>query len=117
MSNSYLKQVAARGGSGHGRESERRIAKKLGAQLTPASGAVAGAKGDMKLPEFLLEAKSTKNATMSLEHGWLVKISTEALNVQKTPALSVSFVTPEGKATPHGDWVLIPMHLFKELTQ
>jgi hypothetical protein len=37
-----------------GRASERRLSKSLGAKLRPASGAMAGAKGDMAIGKELL---------------------------------------------------------------
>lgn len=119
--NPYLKRAAQRGTSGHGRISERKQAKALGAKLTPASGAIRGFKGDMKRQagdtKFLIEAKSTIHATMSVELGWLVKISEEALAKRSVPALSMTFVTPEGNAKPMGDWVAVPATYFAELLE
>lgn len=99
-----------------GRVSESRLAKTLGARLTPASGALVGAKGDMKLPDYLIEAKSTSTNTMSLQLAWAVKISEEALATAKTPAITISFTNDQGKSNRFGDWVLIPLHHYKELT-
>lgn len=119
MSNPYLKRIEHKGATGHGNASEKRIIKKMGARGTPASGAVRGAKGDMTKTagtlKLRMEAKSTKNDSMSVELGWLVKIATEALNTASTPAITLSFVTGEGKARMHGDWVAVPMHIFMEM--
>lgn len=117
--NPFLKRLQAKGiDSGHGRKSEKRVAKDLGAIQTPGSGAFKGHKGDARLntetKKFLIESKATKNATMTLDLGWLVKIATEAMNERRTPALSVSFVNPDGTPRVHGDWVMIPMRDFKE---
>jgi len=118
--NPFLERVAKKGSSGHGSASEKRVAKSLSARLTPASGALAGAKGDATFKrgktKYRLECKSTIHASMSLDLGWLVKIAHEALTTQSNPALSVSFVTPEGKPKLHGEWVMVPKYLFQELT-
>ncbi|MFI5102878.1 MAG: hypothetical protein ACHP9V_05855 [Terriglobales bacterium] len=98
-----------------GRLSEKRLAKKLGGRQTPASGAMIGAKGDISFEKLLMEAKSTTNDSMSLKFEWLAKIAAEARNMGKTPALAVSFVTPTGHDWPDGDWVMVPMDVFKEL--
>lgn len=120
MDNPFMKRALQRSGSSHGAVSEKRLSKALGARLTPASGAIKGAKGDMKLAgtlPVLLEAKSTTAATMKLEHSWLVKINHEAQASGSIPALAVSFVTPEGLAKKNAEWVLLPLHIFKELIE
>ena len=98
-----------------GRLSERQVAAKLGARVTPASGAMEGAKGDMSLDDYLLEAKSSVNKSFSLKHEWLEKITQEALPLGKTPALTVSFTDGSGRPIRNGDWVLIPLTEFKEM--
>lgn len=120
IENPYAKRLRQRGSNGHGKLSEKRVAKSLKAQLTPNSGALTGAKGDARqatkrLGKVLLECKSTIHGTMSLDLGWLVKIATEALQQGATPALTVSFVNPDGKAKHHGDWVMIPKYTYQEL--
>ena len=96
-----------------GRKSEKRLARELGAELRPASGAL-GDKGDMALAEFLLEAKSTTQASMALKFAWLVKIATEARQEGKIPALAVSYVDAQGASVIDGDWILVPKHTFLE---
>jgi hypothetical protein len=113
--NPYLRRQQHRIGKS-GTKSEKRLSKDLGARLRPASGAMEGAKGDMTLGECLIEAKSTINATIGLKHSWLSKIGTEARSEGKTPALIVSFITPDGTPIIDGEWALIPLHKFKELS-
>jgi len=125
MNNPYLKRVERRGSMDHGRKSEERVAKSLTARLTSGSGNKAHDKGDMRLStsvnalevlrELLIEAKSTNTGSLPLKHEWLAKISDEAKVTGRTPALSVSFVTPEGKGKRHGDWMVIPMDVFREM--
>lgn len=99
-----------------GRASEAKAAKSFSARLTPASGAMAGAKGDMTVGEYLIEAKSTVNKSMSLKLLWLEKITHEAITTGKIPAVSVRFTNDYGDAVRGGDWVMMPASEFKELT-
>ena len=116
IDNPYMRRQAAKQGIGHaGRKSEARLAKALKGRAQPASGALEGAKGDIVLPEFLLEAKSTQQASMSLKHDWLLKIAHEAQTKRKDPALSISFVNPDGTPARNGEWVMIPLHVFKRM--
>jgi len=101
---------------GHtGRLSEKRLGKTLGGRMTPASGAMLGAKGDIDLGSVLLEAKSTISDSLSLKFDWLAKISDEARRFGKTPALAISFVSGRGVAFPDGEWVMLPRDVFQEI--
>lgn len=104
----------------HGTLSEARVSKKIGGRLTPASGAMEGAKGDFNLDVnedylFKMECKATNSKSMSLKYEWLCKIRNEALETNRIPALTISFVDPKGRAVPNGDHVVIPLWLFTEL--
>jgi hypothetical protein len=103
----------------HGKLYEARAAKTLGARLQPASGAMAHAKGDMKTKNWLLESKTTVNASLSVELGWLVKVSEEALAQGKRPGLVIGFVLKDGRPRPNceSEWVAMPMSHYKELTE
>lgn len=113
--NPFLKRVAKAGQTGKGRVSERRVARKIGARQTPGSGS-GNHKGDMLYGGWLVEAKATANLTAKLDLSWLVKIAQEALNAGKNPAVAVSFIRPDGSARPRGDWVMMPLQTFQELT-
>ena len=119
--NPFMKRAAARGTTGHGNKSEKRVSKSMASQLMPASGAMRGAKSDAQLKtasyKFQIESKATTNLTMGLEYGWLRKITSEAMACSTYPAITLSFVDGEGKAKPQGDWVAIPLWLFQELTE
>jgi hypothetical protein len=97
------------------------MAKKMGAKLQPASGAMSSAKSDAKaivgVHKFRIENKSTVKDTMSVELGWLAKISHEASQDASIPVLTISFVTPEGKPRMprNADWVCMPLVNFQEL--
>jgi hypothetical protein len=108
------------GGTGqheHGQRSEKRLAKSFQARLTPASGALSGAKSDFVLPSFRFEAKSTVNNSFSVKLEVLEKITREAMETNREPVVTVSFVTGNGQPRLFGDWVLIPQHVFRELTE
>jgi len=64
-----------------------------------------------------MESKSTTGASLGVKFDWLSKISDEARSEGKSPALSMSFVRPDG--TPHmdGQWVAIPLHVWQRLTR
>jgi hypothetical protein len=97
-----------------GKKHESSLAARLGGQLTPGSGALAGAKGDVKLTDFLVEAKTTVRESISVQQSWLRKIRQESLECGKTPALSVAFVNSEGKSDKRDRWVMVPEDFFKE---
>lgn len=112
--NPWFKRAEKRGDNGHGDLSEKRMAKMLGARLTPNSGAKAGAKGDMGRGKVKIEAKSTIKDKLPLDLGWLVKITHEARNVGMVPAMALSFVDAEGKPRLQGDWFVIPAYLAQD---
>lgn len=116
----FLNRIKERGTMGSGRASEKRVAQSIAARLTANSGA-GSAKGDMTKAvgkrKFRMEAKSTKNLTLAVDLGWLVKISVEAQNTQSAPAITLSFTDEQGKARANGDWVAIPLYLFRELIE
>jgi len=106
------------GTNDHGKLYEGRVAKKIGARLTPNSGAMVGAKGDMSKGNWLIESKTTKDASLSIQLAWLVKITEEAQAKAKAPALLFSFVLPDGRPKPNAEteWVAVPLQVWKELT-
>jgi len=101
----------------HGQKSEKRTAKRLGTKPRPGSGSIQGCKGDMVLPEFLVENKSTEHRSISLKFDWLEKISVEAREEGRAPALAIQFVDKDGQSVRRGRWVLIPEDEFNELSQ
>lgn len=103
----------------HGRAAEAKLGKRL-ARLTPGSGALPGAKGDLEYStgsglDFLIESKSTVCDSLSIQRSWLTKISLEALDAAKYPALAIQFVTPLGELRT--GWVCIPEYMFKTLVE
>lgn len=92
-----------------GKLHEPSLARRLNATLTPASGAMSGAKGDMHLnqSDFLLEGKTTTSASFVLKQEYLLKISKEATAVGKRAALSVCFVNSQGESKSTDRWVMV----------
>jgi hypothetical protein len=114
-SNPYLERKARAGIGAAGRASEHRLAKSLKGRQRPASGAVEGAKGDIAVGDFLVEAKSTHMNSIALNRDWLLKIAAEARSENKTPALAISFTTENGSPILDGDWVCIRMVDFRNM--
>lgn len=111
--NPYLRRLAK---PQHGRKAEKKAAKRLKGSLTPASGALQHAKGDIRKGDFLLDSKATVNASFRLTVEQLAKISKEALDAGKDPALLIQFVDHSGHLSA-GAWVVIPERVFKELAE
>ena len=78
----------------YSKKQEDAIAKKLGGARVKNSGATAGAKGDVNLDKWLLEAKTkmTPSASISIQKEWLEKNNKEALFMGKPySALAFNF--------------------------
>lgn len=99
---------------GHvGRKAEDKTAKRQRGRQTRASGAMAHGKGDIVLDDFLCENKSTQAGSLTIPHRWLAKISREALEQKKKPALTVQFTDGMGNPEKFGNWVMIPETVFE----
>jgi len=98
-----------------GRRAEAKTARRLGARQTAGSGSGTD-KGDLELPKFLAENKSTTTGSIRLTLDWLLKIRHEAEGVGKVPALTLQFTTESGAPRSGGAWVAVPERVFKELT-
>jgi len=109
--NPYLNDVPL-----HGQKSETRVIKDMGAQQTIASGSIDGMKSDGVLELFRIECKSTVNKSISLKEEWLQKIRLEALETNRTPILTISFVDSTGNKRSN-DWALIPLNLFNDFAE
>jgi len=98
---------------------ENRIADRLGGKRVSGSGANYHSKGDVrdvtvKDKTFLIEAKQTKNASISIKWSWLKKISREAEDSNAEPALAIEIKGGEVDSTTDRDWILIPARIFNE---
>jgi hypothetical protein len=111
--NPYLKRASK---TQHGRKAEKKAAKRLRGSLTPASGALQHAKGDIRKGQFLLDSKATVKQSFRVTTEQLAKISKEALDSGKDPALLIQFVDDSGHLHV-GAWVMIPERVFKELAE
>jgi len=88
---------------------EKSLAKKFKLHTQPASGAIAGFKGDLKSREFLFDAKSTKHQSFSVNINDLGKIRKEAFGAGKEPVLLINFTEIN---QIESEYAVIPMSLF-----
>lgn len=96
---------------------EKRLAKQLSGNVVPASGALPGFKGDVSTGSFLIEAKRTDKQSISIQREWLTKISLEASQAGKNPAVAVQIGKPQGCLAGDCEWIMVPVEVFKRLTE
>jgi len=92
---------------------EKKLAKSVGGTPQPISGAITGFKGDVKTKDYLFDLKQTTKKSSSVTIKDLHKIQREADSYMKEPVLLLQF-----DSIKIGDkqWAVIPMRVFKELT-
>ena len=95
---------------------EKALEKQLGARRQPNSGAslFLTLKGDLIDEHFVWQAKLTSGGRLVLSKKDLMEVSRQAYMQGKWPALAL---TLEGlPSNLDADWVAIPMHVWKGLT-
>lgn len=100
-----------------GTVSEKKTAKRLKGQTTPGSGNMVGAKGDIRLTDFLIEAKCTRHSSISLKLDWLKKITSEAVQALRKPAMTITFVRESGEPVRDGKYVIMRELDFLEMLE
>lgn len=113
----YLRRAQSPDKGVAGRKAEKGLAQRLGGTVRPGSGALAGAKGDVTLHDFLIESKTTLSASLVLKQEWLHKIYQEALETNKTAALAIAFVGESGQSQKRDRWVMVPEAVWAELVE
>lgn len=97
---------------------ERETAGALGGRVTPASGALGWAKGDVDgvragHVELLVECKRSEGPGLRVEVKWLDKVTREAhQRPGREPALALRL---EATTLAEKDWVAVPRSLFERL--
>lgn len=95
---------------------EKRVANELGGKVTPASGALWGAKGDVKSDLFLAECKTTEKPAYPLTLKTWTKISKEALKENFClPVMSIDLCDGKDKMAVVDYYDIAESKLFKEL--
>ena len=111
----FMRRGAKNDKGAHGRKAETLAARRLGGSQQPGSGALLGAKGDIKKDtpkhSFLLENKSSSGKSFSLPKDWLYKIYREALEQNRVPGLSFQFTDAKGKSDRMDRWIAFPEHI------
>ena len=97
-------------------DQENRVARAVGGHRNRGSGASMYAKGDVRTDDFLIEAKRTVHASISVTKKWLDKISGEAAAAGKEPALAIEIAGGPNHAHGERDWVCVPLRVFRQLT-
>lgn len=101
------------GNKARSKKQEDTLAKNVGGRRQPNSGAIPTMKGDVSSSDFLFEAKTTGNKSLSVTLKWLTKISREAAEEAKTPGMELQFEwTPAGVPS---NWILVPTEVFQKL--
>ncbi len=93
---------------------EKRIARKLKARRQPNSGALASHKGDVKTPEILIDSKTTIDNRITITAEMLAKITMEARQQSRQPAIQISLKTG---CTVESDWVTITLDYYSMLAE
>mgnify|MGYP000876487262 CR=1 FL=1 len=107
----------------HGTQSERRLSRRMGSRLQPASGALESHKSDARMKgvkfSYRIESKSTVNMTLPIDLGWLTKITNESMSDSSIPMLTISFVNALGqpRSANNAEWVMMPLVFFQELKE
>jgi len=112
-------------------QQEGRVAKRLdgrtqsgsgtGKRRTTSKGALGGKlllggrKGDVETEaaNLLVECKATKNKSIGIKRDWLVKITREAANSMRSPALTIAFERVPDDVDQ--DWALVPVGWLRAL--
>lgn len=94
---------------------ENRVAKKVGGNRQKASGALPGAKGDVRSVELLTECKRTDKKSISITIEFLQKITQEAGYYNKIPSVSIEIESPPKFVNK--DWILLPAGFVQELLE
>jgi Holliday junction resolvase len=97
---------------------ERRVASRLGGRRIRNSGGARWSKhdhstddGDVATPEFHVEQKTTRKASMSLKREWLRKVKEGARKFGKDPAVVITFDDSTKPYEPPEDWILMPVEV------
>lgn len=104
-------------------EQEKTVAKTLGGRAQPGSGSSDYAKGDVlqgvkgavfRFNRFLIECKQTIHASIRIEGKWLAKITREAQQAGREPALHFEIHGCDDPMVER-EWVAVPMSVFRRL--
>ena len=95
---------------------EQRVAACSGGKRVSGSGASLYARGDVRTPDFLIEAKQTEKESIRITWAWLKKITQQALAAQRLPALAFEVRSQEPRdLLAESEWVAVPMSVWQQL--
>ena len=113
-----------KGGKLPWRETEERVAQRLGGKRHPHSGGTFKGRtnrfgfkpdiqGDSSTRQLLIESKSTGKASISIKQKWLEKNNADSLMHNKIPALTITFENMDERTEK--DWILLPLWFVQDL--
>jgi hypothetical protein len=88
------------------------VAHRLEGKVVAGSGSTPTAKEDIRLPQWLLQAKSTINASHGMKLSDLRKLRENAIRASRLPLYVVGFLEYGQVAE---EWVAMPMEVFRLL--
>lgn len=95
---------------------EEYLAKAYKGQVSPSSGASIREKGDIRTPEYLIEAKCRGNIGKPVSSSLvklMEKIYQEAIEVEKEPVVALRFFSPESILADENGWVDLAVHMVR----
>jgi hypothetical protein len=98
-----------------GRRKEKELARDMGGQQQPASGAFPGHKGDVVKDQCLIEHKYTKALSFPLTLSLFRKIRREAEESGKKPVVVLEF--SGGFSHSEEKWAMVPYEEWKALLE
>jgi hypothetical protein len=84
---------------------EKKLAKKLGAKLTPNSGSLTHFKGDLFTANELVDLKSTQKSQIVITVSMLQKLVDDAFTMGREPVLVLDFPNSD---LVNKQWILFP---------
>lgn len=95
-------------------QQEKNLAAKLKGKRQIMSGALADARGDVELEEFLFDAKRTEKKSYVITSQLLRKMAQYALEKDKAPGLLLEFASIQEPYIPK-EYAVIPLDMFVQL--
>ena len=94
---------------------EKELAKEMNGWQVPNSGSIDEYKGDVSTDQLLIDLKTTEMKSITVTLEMLAKISREAREAGRDPALVLQFFNNESNLVSD-KWVVVPLDDYLEMT-